>query len=1201
MVEVPLNRHNGWIEDDKRAEHHPRVCTARAATLADPTNITKKLHYQREAGDYAEIYDYDDLDDAKDIKAYVYKKTRADYALDELQCAARPLDAYVAAAKQFAQDFGHPYDGADGLDDVLSDKCKLRCLHKHVLALDDDARTKLIGRRMHIVELRNPFSSRIDRHAAFDLKLREHMALYRGVPVDALEQSIDWLSVIMRLSNRFHADPSSLECQELFCIQELWTVQTKALVNTANNNKKPVLAGITPDVCALMQFTEKELELIRTKALPECIKIPSLVPRPSHLLAKSKARDLPPLVYGVNGLTLSQRLTRPLPKTPRKARPDPPSSSPYVSEYHPSESPEKHGAPSVPLKQNQWQQWTYNILPKLGPVFLVLWSKTQSLRNVEGLALPELKTLAVDVTVLEFVKLLFVNLPPNNTAFCNTLEGFLASRDYKLTTKDTLRIRFTNALESYTTLRNTVGAKIEKLLNAARHIVCGDEIIAEPEPDPTTAGDSTPPSTPVPSTPSTRMPPVTPVRDGPNSSPSPPLRPQHKCRREPQEPQDDDKPAPPNPVPDPPPRTRVSDYLLSRCPACFGGLEHDPSHLVGIDVSLDACFTQKRRRKRGGRDPARMHPDTHFVPEETVKKMDEHVENVRPAKPPKAKQPRAEEVADGYEGDMKVPRSVLNECESSFKAPDEKREAASTQFFDDTGIMALLRCHDRVLWMVNMRTAGEKQYYVLALLETLFQHLPLNIRVGVLYDIACQLHLSCTKFGFLGRYLHRILFGVSVFHAFAHRWACQLIYHPLKCRGFGFTNGEGCERFWHSISKLIAHLRVSGYHSRLHTIGSQVEHADKASLGRLGTWLMRRTVHCQGKLQEALADLATCKVPEATLRKEWEDQVKAQTRPAQRRSKKRGVAAVEEVILLRKHVDALFEKVTMLQDVETAWKDKQAKLRRLEQQLGVSDATALQKLRHSDYYAARMNAKVLKERLWERLREHKFEWDPIEHSLISRPDGAIAPLPIPTKGVFQLDVDDAIWQDIGLDDDTTAAGWLVNKAVRAGIRAMLQKDRCKEEAPRLRREQKHMRIWFTHEWAVVSELIGLTDGALLYQFELKREEILQLCVVWKKSLDALPCDDGLPPWGPTDQEIRGCQISSGTAAYGNGEDSEEEDSDEDGGADDDDEEDADEEDADEEEEDDDLLYVLEAVERADTHRRGEEEEDWASDDEEFFT
>jgi hypothetical protein len=205
-----------------------------------------------------------------------------------------------------------------------------------------------------------------------------------------------------------------------------------------------------------------------------------------------------------------------------------------------------------------------------------------------------------------------------------------------------------------------------------------------------------------------------------------------------------------------------------------------------------------------------MHPQTRFVSEATAQKMDEHVETVRPPKPAKAKQPRGEEEADGYEGEMQVPRSVLNECESSFKAADEKREAASTQFFDDTGLMAILCRHDRVLWLVNMRTPGEKQYYALALLEMLFQHLPLNIRVGVLYDIACQLHRSCAKFGFLGRYLHRILFAVSVFHAFAHRWACQLIYHPLKCRGFGFMNGEGCERFWHSISKLIPYLRVAG-------------------------------------------------------------------------------------------------------------------------------------------------------------------------------------------------------------------------------------------------------------------------------------------------------------------------------------------------------------------------------------------------------
>jgi Kyakuja-Dileera-Zisupton transposase len=165
---------------------------------------------------------------------------------------------------------------------------------------------------------------------------------------------------------------------------------------------------------------------------------------------------------------------------------------------------------------------------------------------------------------------------------------------------------------------------------------------------------------------------------------------------------------------------------------------------------------------------------------------------------------------DGYEGDLRVPTSVLDGCEASFTAADAAREKASTQFFDDTALMALLCRHDRVLWIANMHSAGEKRHYALVLLEMLFQHLPQNFTVGALYDISCQLHRTCIKWEFLDRYLDHLIFAISVFHAFGHRWACQLVYHPRKCEGFGLSDGEGCERFWHSISKLIAYLRVCG-------------------------------------------------------------------------------------------------------------------------------------------------------------------------------------------------------------------------------------------------------------------------------------------------------------------------------------------------------------------------------------------------------
>lgn len=44
-------------------------------------------------------------------------------------------------------------------------------------------------------------------------------------------------------------------------------------------------------------------------------------------------------------------------------------------------------------------------------------------------------SLAVDLNMLDFVRGLFVNLAPNTTAWCETLEGFLSSRNYKLTTQ----------------------------------------------------------------------------------------------------------------------------------------------------------------------------------------------------------------------------------------------------------------------------------------------------------------------------------------------------------------------------------------------------------------------------------------------------------------------------------------------------------------------------------------------------------------------------------------------------------------------------------------------------------------------------------------------------------------------------------------------------------------------------------------------
>lgn len=48
---------------------------------------------------------------------------------------------------------------------------------------------------------------------------------------------------------------------------------------------------------------------------------------------------------------------------------------------------------------------------------------------------PQVPSLAVDIRVLEFVSRLFLNIAPNTTAWCKTVEGFLESQGYRLFTK----------------------------------------------------------------------------------------------------------------------------------------------------------------------------------------------------------------------------------------------------------------------------------------------------------------------------------------------------------------------------------------------------------------------------------------------------------------------------------------------------------------------------------------------------------------------------------------------------------------------------------------------------------------------------------------------------------------------------------------------------------------------------------------------
>jgi hypothetical protein len=88
------------------------------------------------------------------------------------------------------------------------------------------------------------------------------------------------------------------------------------------------------------------------------------------------------------------------------------------------------------------------------------------------------------------------------------------------------------------------------------------------------------------------------------------------------------------------------------------------------------------------------------------------------------------------------------------------------------------------------------------------------------------------------------------------------------------------------------------------------------------------------------------------------------------------------------------------------------------------------------------------------------------------PPSAIPPHCVPRDGIFQLDVDDDIWQDIGLDDTTVnPPAWLSDEGVRNGIRLQLEVDRCLEEEARLMRERSVMQEWMLAEWEGIQDAL----------------------------------------------------------------------------------------------------------------------------------
>ncbi|KAG2114674.1 uncharacterized protein F5147DRAFT_743849 [Suillus discolor] len=753
---------------------------------------------------------------------------------------------------------------------------------------------------------------------------------------------------------------------------------------------------------------------------------------------------------------------------------------PFRDSLHFSDHPVPRHLTSSQKRANQWRRWSEDIILRMIVPYLSYIEETLSLRhaNIPGehhsndgecgtgcrtrsikvacvlfdafegitiIACPcfpaplqllrrGLFPCAPMVPSLAFVRLLFIRQSPNQTAWCDALETFLDGMRYKLTSKNSLRHRFSNAFHWYWVLTVLARDHISTLITDAR-------------------------------------------KDG-------------SCVDQP------------------------SEYLRSRCPLCFGGndwrneVRGSPS-MPNIIVCIDVCFTQKHSTNphgATGNDP----------PNPTLCRGESR----------QARASRAEPDKDCYEEGMHVPVSVLNGCGDSFITADKKREKASTRFFIDTGLMALLCRHDRVLWVANLTSAGEKQHYALALLDRLFKHLPAQMTIGLLYDIGCQLEWSCRKWKFMDNsILSRIAFSVAIFHAYGHQWPCQIIYHPRKQEGFGLSDGEGCEQLWSFLKPLIPSLRVSGFNQRLFVLDTQIRHLDSKSLQGFEHWLHRRWIHCQMKKNGALDSLHDLQVDEHMLCVEWKAQVDHQTKPAPRQSRNKAAEVITTVLALEKTLEAQEASICELE-------------MQLHAALGTEYKVNLEKIKKDIYLTVRLNALAVKTRIRDCLRQCKFELERLERSyratinaehklhantqqsikrrepgilkLVSMYNGlcsqlrslicqcqappyAVMPHIILRDGIFLLDVD---------DDTIVPPAWLSDDAV----------DRCMEEEAQLMRERAVIQEWMLAEWGAIRGAsnnagidVAVTDTVISFHLRSCADELINICVVWKKKVQCIPC------------------------------------------------------------------------------------------------
>ncbi|OAV98637.1 hypothetical protein PTTG_25604 [Puccinia triticina 1-1 BBBD Race 1] len=268
----------------------------------------------------------------------------------------------------------------------------------------------------------------------------------------------------------------------------------------------------------------------------------------------------------------------------------------------------------------------------------------------------------------------------------------------------------------------------------------------------------------------------------------------------------------------------------SKCPRCFGPnkneVKADPDEPDFI-IAMDGNYQQRHYAHASKDSPTNAQYPPSFLPPSDV--------NTSKA---------LCEATDTHVTGIEDP------CALAHKAANDTRGATTWQKCDDSGLFGAACRHDVPLLYANIYQSGEKLYYPISILGRIMSHFPQS-RIGVLYDIGCQLETHIKKRDFFLDRQTDLMFGTSVFHSYVHEWSCQVKYNPRLNKSWGLSDGEGLERLWAFLSPLVSILRVSSRFHRLVGIHSRSLYYNVGLNETAGEWLLSKLHSAAQTTQEA--------------------------------------------------------------------------------------------------------------------------------------------------------------------------------------------------------------------------------------------------------------------------------------------------------------------------------------------------------------